>query len=46
VHDELTLARDGQSYSGHGKVELLDPAGNLIIELPPTTTHGVRINAD
>lgn len=46
VHDELTLARDGQSYSGHGKVELLTPDGNLITELPPTTVHGVRINAE
>jgi hypothetical protein len=46
VHDELKLARDGQSYQGHGKVELLSPDGNLIAELPPTTTHGVRINAE
>jgi hypothetical protein len=46
VQDELTLARDGQSYSGHGKVELLSPDGNLITELPPTTTHGTRINAE
>jgi hypothetical protein len=46
VHDELTLARDGQSYSGHGKVELLSPDGNLITELPPTTVHAVRINAE
>jgi hypothetical protein len=46
VHDELTLARDGQSYQGHGKVELLSPDGNLITELPPTTTQATRINAE
>jgi hypothetical protein len=46
VHDELKLARDGQSYRGHGKVELLSPDGNLITELPPTTVHAVRINAE
>jgi hypothetical protein len=46
VHDELTLALDGQSYQGHGKVELLDPNGNLITELPPTTVHAKRINPD
>jgi len=45
VHDELKLARDGQSYRGRGQVELLSPDGHLITELPPTTTYGVRINA-
>jgi len=46
VHEELTLAPDGQSYGGHAKVDLLDPEGNLITELPPATTHGRRINAE
>jgi hypothetical protein len=46
VHDELELARDGQSFSGNGKVELLDVDGTFVMELGESEVHAVRIDAE